>query len=415
MKVSIITIGDEILIGQVIDSNSAKIGQMVQDLGIRINHKWAISDNRVEMLYTFDQANQKSDIIFVTGGLGPTEDDITKEILAEFFQTKLVFSDQSFEHIKALFLPRNIKITDRHHRQCMIPENARLLDNQMGTALGLHIESDGKHWFAMPGVPYEMEYIMKHEVIPYLQSIEITKESYHRTIHIMGVSETQIADRIAPIIGKRNNLIQIAYLPSLGNVRLRLTVDENLTEEIKRELEDYIFQIGQVYGTAVIGYDYTSLEYELGTILKSKGMMIGTAESCTGGYVSHLLTSIPGSSAYFKGAIIAYTNEMKMQFCNVALETLMKFTAVSEETVIEMVKGSCEKLNLDIALAVSGIAGPDGGTAEAPVGTIWIAAGNTSIVKTRKLQLSKDRKRNIEAAAYYSLILAWEWISEHSS
>lgn len=413
MKVSIITIGDEILIGQVIDSNSARIGQMIQDLGLRVNFKWTISDERSEILYTLSEAKTKSDIIFITGGLGPTNDDITKSILAEFFQSNLVFSEKNYSHLESLLKPRNIPITESHKSQCFVPEIANLLDNQMGTAMGLHIEQDQRIWFAMPGVPYEMEYIMKHQILPLLQSKGLEKSSYYRTVHIMGQGETQIASVIEPLLQNKSQSIKIAYLPSLGYVRIRLTVDDNITPEIKKEVDQWIELISEKFGTAVYGFDDTSLPKELSKLISDNNIQIGFAESCTGGYLSHLITLIPGASQYFRGSIIAYSYELKTQLCGVLPNTLVEYGAVSEPTVIEMAKGIAKRLDLDLAISISGIAGPDGGTPEKPVGTVWIAVGNETDVKTKKLKLSKDRQRNIETSAYYAMILAWEWLKEH--
>lgn len=410
MKISLISIGDEILVGQVLDTNGVRIAQALADIGQRIDYKWTIGDTAQDILYTMREAANRSDCIIITGGLGPTKDDITKKVMAQFFNVKLDYSPKAYQHLEAMLSSRNIEITDSHKTQCYIPSNAQLLDNQKGTALGLQIEDKDLVWFAMPGVPYEMEYILIHSIIPFLKSKFGHISSYHRTIHIMGIGETKIADTIEPLIKERFPEIKIAYLPSLGYVRVRLTSDDLQSEVDKEQVDEAISLIRSLFERKAFGTDDTNLATELGIKLKSLNKTIGCAESCTGGYASHLITSVSGASEFFKGSIIAYSNEIKQSHLNVPKEVLDQHGAVSEATVRRMVIGACKALGTDISVAISGIAGPSGGTTEKPVGTVWIAAGNQDHQIVKLLKLGKDRQQNIEAAAYFALILAWEWL-----
>lgn len=410
MKISLIVIGDEILLGQVIDSNAATIAKLVYQEGLQIYKKWTVADKSDEIQLALIESSQQSDVILMTGGLGPTKDDITKKSLADFLMRPLVFNTVQKDHLEKILKPRGIPVTEMQLHQCYIPDQTVLLDNQMGTALGMWIEQQGKIYVSMPGVPYEMEFIMKHSVIPKLRNYQSGNRIIHQTVFTVGLGETEIASRIEPLLINMPEHISIAYLPSQGQVKIRLTASGSDEENMQQELDEYIGIIQTELEASVIGIGETSLERELGKLLKEHHKSLATAESCTGGYLAHRITSIPGSSDYFLGSVVAYQNRIKEALLNVSNEILEAQGAVSEACVIEMVKGCCRKFNSDFAIATSGIAGPGGGSPDKPVGTVWIAYGSKTQIETKKFQFTRDRIRNIEASASFAMILFWKFL-----
>lgn len=412
MKISLIIIGDEVLLGQVVDTNSATIAKLLYKEGLEIFKKWTVADREDEILKALNEASEQSDFILMTGGLGPTKDDITKKTLAKFMNQELVFSEENKTHLTTMLNKRKIPVTELHMAQCYLPAHAELLDNQMGTALGMWMKHNNKIYISMPGVPYEMEYIMIHGVLPRMASFQNKVKVVHQTIHTVGMGETEIAGIIEPKLMDFSANVSLAYLPSAGQVKLRLTVKH----EDVQFIEQQILKCRQIIETClhgnIIGYDETNLETELGNLLRKQNKTLCTAESCTGGYLSHKITSIAGASDYFKGCIVAYQNEIKQNELNVPEEILNKYGAVSEECVCEMVKGACHMFQSDYAIATSGIAGPGGGTPEKPVGTVWVAFGSKDVIKTKRFLFSRDRQRNIEATATFSLIELWKMLRE---
>lgn len=414
MKISLIVIGDEILLGQVIDSNASSIAKLLYQEGLQIFKKWTVADQEDEIQRALTESSQQSDIILMTGGLGPTKDDITKKTLADFLKRPLVFNEIQKEHLEKILKPRGIEVTERQLHQCYMPDGSLLLDNQMGTALGMWIEQEGKIYISMPGVPYEMEFIMQHGVIPKLRSFQSDKHIIHQTVYTVGMGETEIAARIEPLLSNMPAHISIAYLPSQGQVKVRLTTSGNDKEFIQVELDHFINMIQTELETAIIGIGQTSLEKEIGNLLRNGKKTLVTAESCTGGHLAHQISSVPGASDYFLGSVVAYQNHIKESLLNVAPEILETNGAVSEACVIAMVKGVCEKFNSDFAIATSGIAGPGGGTPEKPVGTVWIAYGTKENIETKKYQFTRDRIRNIEASSTFAMILFWKFLKRQS-
>ena len=404
MTAQIITIGDEILIGQVIDTNSAWMGEQLNMQGIQIEKIVSISDTHKAIISAVAQAFEETDLILVTGGLGPTKDDITKKALADYFEVGMVFNESTYNRIQRLFDKFGRTLTPAHKEQCYMPNNADILTNKMGTAPGMWFEKDGKILVSMPGVPYEMKYLMEHEVLPKVKEMFRGTPIAHRTILTVGEGESRLAAKIEEeFVSTLPENIKIAYLPGLGSVRLRLTgtgEDEtalnNLLDEKQKELSALISEF-------VYGYEKDTLEEAVGRLLKEKGKTMSTAESCTGGYLAHKITSISGSSAYFMGSVIAYDNQVKINQLKVSEATLETHGAVSKYTVIEMVKGALDLLQTDISVAISGIAGPTGGTPDKPVGTIWIAVGDKNSIKTHQLNLWKDRMKNIEYTSVRAL------------
>lgn len=405
MKIAIITVGDELLIGQVVDTNSAWMARQLNYHGMQVVKGFTVSDTHKAITQGLAEALAVADVVLMTGGLGPTKDDITKKALADFFGQGLRFDQPTYDRILKLFERWGRSSTPAHREQCYMPEGADLLFNKMGTAPGMWIEEGGKVVVSMPGVPYEMQYLMEHKVIPRLKQTFPLQPIVHRTILTVGEGESRIAALIEDLESSLPENVKLAFLPGLGQVRLRLTAtggDEAslniLVDTKKKEIEGRIQQF-------IYGYEEDKLEQVIGKMLEERGLTLSTAESCTGGYLAHKITSVSGSSKYFIGSIIAYSNEVKMRQLGVQPETLEQHGAVSEKTVIEMVKGAIKLLETDIAIAVSGVAGPTGGTPEKPVGTVWLAVGNAEVVKTQVLHIGKDRIKNIQYSAVKALDL----------
>jgi nicotinamide-nucleotide amidase len=406
MQVHIITIGDELLLGQIIDTNSAKMAQLLLEIGATVTGRTAVGDDHEAIIRSLRSATEQADIVLVTGGLGPTKDDVTKKAIADFYGVGFVFDQPTLDRLNQIYERLGKPVTDSVRTQCFMPQNATVLTNKMGTAPGMWFEEGGKVLASMPGVPFEMEYLMKHEVLPRLQSKFNALPTAHRTLFTAGEGESTIAEYLKDFEENLPPQVKLAYLPAMARVRLRLTVSdpdpvfvEKILDEKFREME------GLLPPKVIAGYGEDSLESVIGDMLKAKKLTLSTAESCTGGYLAHLVTSVPGSSAYYLGSVISYANDVKMNQLGVKKETLQEHGAVSEQTVREMVAGAIRLLGTDVAMATSGIAGPDGGTPEKPVGTVWLAVGDGERTVTRKLQLTKSRLINIQYSAYAALNL----------
>ncbi len=412
MKIHIITIGDEILIGQVVDTNSAWMASQLNLIGARVNYIHSISDDAGAIGKTLDLALAEADAVLLTGGLGPTKDDLTKKALADYFGVELVFHEPTLHWIQALFerIGRPMK-AEALHDQCMMPANATILHNKMGTAPGMWFEHKGKVVVSMPGVPGEMKYLMSHEVLPKLRSTFGGKPILHRTILTVGEGETIIAGRIAAIEDGLPPHVKLAYLPAVGQVRLRLTGIAEDEAALGRLLDEQAAALVDCLSDIVYGFGDTTLEASIGQLLLARGLSLSAAESCTGGHFSHGITSIPGASAYFKGAVVAYDNAVKMDLLGVQAETLERYGAVSEQTVLEMAQGARKLLKTDIAISVSGIAGPDGGTPEKPVGTIWMAIADKDGATAQKIVRGKDRLSNIQYASIQAMNMVRKLLS----
>jgi len=404
MKASIVTIGTEILIGQIIDTNSAYLGEKLGEVGVEIVSRFAVSDKREDMLNAFERAKNDSDLVLITGGLGPTKDDITKKVLAEFFERDLYFDERQYEVLKVFFKMINRPTTQAHKNQCLFPTNTEFLPNGMGTAPGMLFEFQDTIFISMPGVPYEMKHITENHVVPLLLSKQ-ENYIYHYTIQTAGSGESVLAEMIEDIEDGLPSHIDIAYLPSLGKVRVRVSGTGVNKVAIEKEVHDIVEQIIDRIRKFVFGENLDTLESKVGEIMKEQGLSLACAESCTGGSISRLITSVSGSSAYFEGTVVSYSNRIKQEILGVKQESLEKYGAVSEQVVEEMISGALQVMNTDYAIAVSGIAGPTGGTDEKPVGTIYIGVGNTDQQHIRRLQLTKNREKNIEYTSYAALNL----------
>lgn len=413
MNVNIVTIGDEILIGQIIDTNSAWMGQQLNLVGAKVSAIHSVSDTKEGIINALETALKQADVVLMTGGLGPTKDDITKKTIADYFGAGMVFHEPTWERIQGLFKRWGRSTTPAHKEQCFMPSNAKILFNKMGTAPGMWFEIDGKVVVSMPGVPYEMKYLMEFEVIPKLVENFPGKPIAHRTILTVGEGESRIAAKLEEIEDGLPDFVKLAYLPNLGNVRVRLSAIAENGEDIEAVLDQKAREIEAVIPELIYGYGTETLEETIGNLLKDKGLTLSTAESCTGGFLAHKITKIPGCSAYYKGSIVAYAYEAKRNLLAVKQETLEKFGAVSEETVKEMVVGVLKTLNTDIGISISGIAGPGGGTPDKPVGTVWLAIGNKNHIETLKLQIGKDRLRNIEYTVVRGLNMIRQFVNKY--
>ena len=403
MKAEIITIGDELLIGQVIDTNSSWIAEQLNLIGITTGQITCISDNREHILSTLGSAEKNSEIILLTGGLGPTKDDITKSTLCEFFDTKLVFNEDAYKVIENLFRLRGFPVTELNRKQAEVPENCTPIPNSNGTAPGMWFEKNGKIFVSMPGVPFEMKSMIINYVLPRLATRFNSQFIVHKTILTHGIGESFLAKKIEDWENNLPENIKLAYLPQPGIVRLRLTATGKNKDEMNTRIEEQEKKLKAQIPELIFGYDDDTLEKIIGSYLKNKNQTVSTAESCTGGYVAHLITGVAGSSDYYKGSVIAYSNEIKEKLLGVKHESLENYGAVSEEVVKQMAVGAQKKLQTDFALATSGIAGPDGGTKEKPVGTVWIACATPEKVITEKFLFGEHRGRNIRKSALAAL------------
>lgn len=402
MNAEIITIGDELLIGQVIDTNSAFIALQLNTCGITVKRRTAVGDTDSEIRAALKEAEARSQVVILTGGLGPTKDDITKKVLSEYFESQLIFDEKAFSDIEQLFINRNRQMSELNRQQAELPDKCVPLYNKLGTAPGMMFEKDQTIFFSLPGVPHEMEEMMRSGVLPILVSRFQLKPIYHKTVLTTGLSESVLSQTIEEWENSLPSFLKLAYLPSPGSVRLRLTGCGKDFEEVRSSAENYLEQLRQLIGKYIFGYDEDSLEKVIGTILKSRKKTLTVSESCTGGYISHLITAISGSSEYFNGGAVAYSNDIK-QKVGVKAETLKLYGAVSEQTVLELAAASRDQFASDYAIAVSGIAGPSGGTDKKPVGLVWVGLATPERVYAKKFQFGKNRYTNIRFSAAAAL------------
>jgi nicotinamide-nucleotide amidase len=412
VKAEIIAIGDELLYGQVLDTNSHWISQELDKIGVRVVYRTTIGDDREVILDAFERAGKRAQIILITGGLGPTSDDLTKPLLAEYFNCNVELVPEALEDVRDFFQKRGRELTELNALQAHLPTNCRYIKNEVGTAPGMWFQEKGAVWMSMPGVPHEMKRLMTHFVLPECKKIFDLPIIFHKLIKTVGIGESWLADLLKDWEKNLPSHIKLAYLPSLGEVRLRLTAFGEDFALLANQVEEQIRTLLPLVGTHVYGYDNDSLQEVVGTQLKQKNQTLALAESCTGGYISHLITSIAGSSTYFNGALIPYHNQYKISELEVNPSTLENKGAVSEETVIEMARNVRKKFKADFGLSTSGIAGPGGGTEEKPVGTVWLACDYQEGTVTKKLQLSSGRDLNIHLTSVSALNLLRICLSE---
>ena len=398
MQADIITIGDELLIGQTINTNAAWIGQQLSLVGIAIGRSITISDRRQEILDCFAEALQRSEFVIVTGGLGPTKDDITKETLCEFFETELELKEDVLMRIEEFFAKRGKQMLPSNSQQAELPKSCIVLDNFLGTASGMWFERDGRILVSIPGVPYEMKALMTNDILPRAQSYFSVKGMYHQTLMTQGIGESFLAQKIEDWEDRiYKDGLALAYLPSPGVVKLRLTSKKGSTDA--ELIDTYFKELEKAHAKYVYGRNGATIFDVVGQLLRSKGKTLSTVESCTGGRIAANFVSSPGASDFLQGGIVSYSNEVKINEVGVSETTITKFGAVSEETVREMALGGQRKLKTDYCISVSGIAGPDGGTEEKPVGLVWCAVAYPGGVLAKQFQFGTDRGRNLEMTA----------------
>lgn len=408
MNAIIITIGDEILLGQILDTNSKYIASNLTGMGVEVVEMLSIPDKREEIFETVDYAMQQADLIIVTGGLGPTKDDVTKKVLAEYFGSRLVMNEEIMGWLKDLLGGRGIAMNENNRSQAILPDNCRILRNYKGTASGMWFERGWKSLISLPGVPFEMEHLMETYVIPDLKVKYPHLQLKYRMLKVYDIPESELAQRLDRWEDALPDGLKLAYLPSPGLVKLRLTAKG---EGVKHLPEYYDSLKAELHGLHVAEGEEGALEKQFGKIFREKGVTIATAESCTGGYIAHLITSVPGSSDYFKGSVVSYANEVKINVLGVNSNDLDREGAVSETVVLQMAEGVKKLLGTDYAVSTSGIAGPDGGTPEKPVGTVWIGVATPVKTFAREFVFSFTRERNIAKAAAKALELVLQEVN----
>lgn len=395
----LLTIGDEILYGQIVDTNSQWMSVELTNIGVRIVRKTSVADNEQEILNAFAEAENRADIILITGGLGPTSDDITKPCLAKYFNCGLEINQEALAEVTEFFKGRGRELTEMNRQQAALPTACTKITNPVGTAPGMWFEKGNTVFMSMPGVPHEMKRMITEQVIPRIKQKYELPVIYHKIIRTIGQGESFLAEKIAGWEKALPDHIKLAYLPSLGEVKLRLTCFGNSLSLLEQEAEVLTEKLQSIIGSTIYAYGEEPIEVAIGKLLKENGLTLSIAESCTGGNVSHMITSVPGSSEYFQGSIVPYSYDIKMSQLGVKEETLNQYGAVSEQTIREMAVLVRQKFNTSIGIATSGIAGPGGATPDKPVGTMWIAYADGDRITTKKLQLSKERHLNIQLSS----------------
>lgn len=408
INASIITIGDELLIGQVIDTNSSWMAAELNKIGVWVKRRVAVGDNKEAIIHALNEESKSSDVILITGGLGPTPDDITKPVLCDYFGGKLVINEDALANVKVIFEKLNRPLIDRNIQQATVPDICTVIPNRRGTAPGMWFEKDGRIYISMPGVPHEMKGMMTDDVLPRLPFFFSMPHIVSRTLLTAGIGEAFLAELIKGFESVLPDHIKLAYLPAHGMVRLRLTAIGENKEIIEAETSQQFDQLK----TAVKEYLITDKDETIAQVVSRKmreqKKTLATAESCTGGYIAHLITAETDASTFYQGSVVSYANEVKQRVLNVSPVTLQEKGAVSEAVVRQMVQGVIEQVKTDYAIAVSGIMGPGGGSEAKPVGTVWIAVGNTDNIWAQKFHFRYDRLRNIEMTANQALLMLYK-------
>ena len=392
------------------------MGRALNLHGMRVVSKSSVGDTREAIIHGVEYAARQADVVIMTGGLGPTKDDITKKTLADMFNSPMSLHQETLERIQSFFQKIARPFPPAMHQQATLPDTALILTNKAGTAPGMWFEQNGKVYISLPGVPFEMEYLMTHEVLPRLSQRFQPRPIVHRTLLTAGEGESNIAKRIETFEENLPDHVKLAYLPALGQVRLRLTgvwpgtIEPDAQTRLEAQMESLKEELAALLPDLLYGYETDSLESAVGRVLLEKGLQFGTAESCTGGYIAHLMTRIPGASRYFKGTIVAYSNEVKMRLLGVPADVLEQHGAVSEATARALAVGALDALHVDVSLAVTGIAGPDGGTPEKPVGTVWVAIASRERVESARFLFGRDREKNIQSTATFALHLLYRFL-----
>lgn len=412
VKVEIITIGDEILIGQIVDTNSAWMSVELNKAGFEIVQITSVHDDAAHIVASLDLALERADVVLFTGGIGPTKDDITKQTLSRYFGMQLVFNDEVYKNIEQVLVNRSRAVNELTRTQAFVPDGCTVIQNRVGTAPVTWFEKNGKVIVSMPGVPNEMKHIMSTEVIPRLSQRYKTPTIIHKNVIVQGYPESALAMKIANWENALPADIHLAYLPNYGIIKLRLSGVSEDPLALEFSINQQIAGLTEILADAIVAYDDTPVEEMIGNLLTTKGMTLSTAESCTGGFIAHKITTVPGSSKYFKGSVVSYSNEVKVNVLNVLSDDIQLYGAVSRQVVEQMADNVRKLLKTDYALATSGIAGPDGGTAEKPVGLVWISVSSPKGVVSREFKFGNVRIQNIERTAQTAMLMLKEVIEE---
>lgn len=405
MQATVITIGDEILIGQIVDTNSVSISKHLNAAGIVVREKCSIGDSREQIVETLERALSRSQVVIVTGGLGPTKDDITKKTLAEMFGSGMHTDERVADHVKRMLESRGIAYNDLNRGQALVPDCCTVLFNAHGTAPGMWFERGDKVVVSLPGVPFEMEHLMQDEVMPRLKARFSLRSIVHRTLITAGLAESMLAERIAPWEEALPPYLKLAYLPNPGAVRLRLSAYEVEGESVAREIAERFEALKKIIPEYVVGYETATVQELVHRTLTERGETLATAESCTGGVIAARFTAMAGASAYFRGGVVAYSNDLKRQALGVSAADLERFGAVSEAVARQMAKGVRRLTGADYAVATTGIAGPAGGSAGKPVGTVWIAVAGPRGTEAVCRQCGTDRGQVIDRASSFAIAM----------
>lgn len=402
----LINIGDELLIGQVVNTNAAFIGQQMAAAGFPLTDVITIGDDGANIRQTLENAFQKTDVVMMTGGLGPTRDDITKKVICEMFQRELVMDEKVLQHVTELFAARGMELTETNRQQAAVPEGCTVLFNTLGTAPGLWLDNDGKVLIVLPGVPFEMEKLIKDEVLPRLLERDAQHHAIlYKVLQCTNITESGLSDLLTDYENQLPEELKLAYLPKPGIIRLRLTGQSDDREALNTVLNEQFEKLKEVVGDYAFADEDIEMQEVIGRLLLKSGCQLATAESCTGGRIAHLITSVPGSSKYFQGSMVSYSNDVKRELLNVREDNLKRRGAVSEEVVSDMALNTMGLFDVDYAIATSGIAGPDGGSADKPVGTVWIAVATPVRLVTKEFHFGKrtGRAQIVERAAHAAL------------
>ena len=410
IKVDIITIGDEILIGQIVDTNSSFMAKELSKMGFSIAHMVAVADRKEEIQLALEESFNKSNLILITGGLGPTKDDITKNVLSDFFEMHLVFDPSVFTDVENIISHRANAINDLNRQQAYVPDGCTVIHNKVGTAPAMWFEKHNHIVVSMPGVPQEMKWLMENEILERLKNYYQTPAIIHENVIVCGYPESVLAEKIEDWEDKLPDFISLAYLPNLSFVKLRLSGILTDKQELKGIMSQQIEKLTVLLGDAIFAYEDTPMEVLIGRWLKEKNKTLSVAESCTGGNMAHLITSVSGSSDYFCGGVVAYSNQIKQSVLGVPVNLLEKYGAVSQQVVESMAQNVMNLMHTDFGVATSGIAGPLGGTEEKPVGTVWICVCSKGEIKSKCFRFGNIRERNIERATYAAFTMLKEII-----
>lgn len=406
VSAEVIAIGDELLIGQTINTNAAWLGEQLNAIGIKVHRSLVISDNREEIVRALDEASSRSHIIIMTGGLGPTKDDITKHTLCSYFNTRLVINEEVLARITQFFEGRGLPMLEVNRQQAAVPESCMVIHNHRGTASGMWFERADRVFISMPGVPYEMKGMMEDEVFGKLAAFYKRPVIRHRTILTTGVGESFLANQLSDwekMLEERS--IALAYLPSPGMVKLRMSSYNEAGRDVEEDFRACEAELHRLVGQHIYGYDKETLQEIVGTMLRNRSETLAVAESCTGGTLSRLITSVPGSSDYYSGGVVAYANEVKVGLLEVSPALIEAHGAVSSPVAEAMARGIRERLGSTWAIATTGIAGPGGGTETKPVGLIYVAVAGPWGAVGIELKLGKRRENNMDMAAFAGLNL----------